>query len=393
MKAQSQNLSPDSKSDSSLACEPKALPSSADAASATNVRVAFFSDSLAERNGTGAYYHDLLGQLASEVGGVEIYQPMPRGRYPILALPMPGDPTQKLVTPNVFRIGKAYRALNPDIVVAITPGPFGLLGLYHARRSGAKFLTAFHTDFEQLARIYWKPWSRFICNGYLRAVNKFLCRRSETVLINNSDLRNDVEQLGAPNMQVMATPLAPAFLSRPLRPPPARVERICFAGRLAAEKNVDLIIEAAADFPQIEFVIVGDGPLRLKLEASAQTLDNVRFTGWLTRGELIDLLDGSSFLLLPSKLETFGSVALEAMARGRCALVSANAGIHDWPELKGGLVPFEHGESLASAIGELVQLSPEARADGAIAARTAAEQFNRKAIQQWVEVLARYANR
>ncbi|MEM8867668.1 MAG: glycosyltransferase [Verrucomicrobiota bacterium] len=359
----------------------------------SKVRVAFFSDSLAERNGTGAYYHDLIGQLRPEVEAVEIFQPVPRGRFPILALPMPGDPMQKLVTPNFFRIARGFKNLKPDVVVAITPGPFGLLGLYYAKRTAAKFISAFHTDFEQLAKIYFNPISRIFANGYLRTANKVLCKRSSTVLINNSKLQVDVETLGAKTVEVMGTPLQPAFLQKPMKAAPASIKRICFAGRLAAEKNVDKIIAAAADFPQIEFVIGGDGPLRRELEASAVKLKNVRFTGWLTREELIDVLDSSSFLLLPSKLETFGSVALEAMARGRPALVSANAGIHDWKLLKEGLIAFNPGETLTEAIKKLLQLPTQELEQKAFIARRAAEQLNRETIHQWSTVLAKYAKK
>ena len=101
---------------------------------------------------------------------------------------MPGDPMQRLVTPNIFRIGRAYKKLNPHVVVAI-PRPFGLLGLFYAWRSGARFISAFHTDFEQLARICWNAFSRTIVNSYLRTANRILCRKSQTVLINNSKLQ------------------------------------------------------------------------------------------------------------------------------------------------------------------------------------------------------------
>ena len=352
------------------------------------MRVAFFSDSLPERNGTGAYYHDLARQLAPRVEALEIFQPLPRkNSHPILSLPMPGDPKQRLVTPNLFRIRRGFRELRPNVVVSITPGPFGLLGLYHARRCGAAFVTAFHTDFEQLARLYWNRCSRAVVNGFLRSVNRFLCKRSRTVLVNNSTLIDDVEKLGARRVDVIGTPVAPVFLERPMLPSPPEVRQICFAGRLAAEKNVDQIVAAAARFPQIRFVIGGDGPLRSELEASAAALENVRFTGWLDREALIDLLDASSLLLLPSKLETFGSVALEAMARGRPALVSANAGIHDWPVLKEGLFVLEPGQPLEDAIEHLLRLPSAARQQQAFAARKAAEQLNRETILQWAAVL------
>lgn len=355
------------------------------------VRVAFFSDSLPERNGTGAYYHDLVSQLKERVEGVQVFQPMDMKRHPLLSWPMPGDPSQRLVTPNFPRISKNYHKLAPNIVVSITPGPFGLLGLYHARRSGAAYISAFHTDFEQLARIYWKPFSRKFVNSYLNTANRILCKRSETVLINNSQLQSDVEQLGARRFDVMGTPLQPSFLETPLRMAPDRVKRVCFAGRLAPEKNIDRIIEAAAQLPDIDFLIGGDGPLRRELEASASGLKNVTFSGWLTREELIGLIDQSSLLLLPSKLETFGSVALEAMARGRPALVSANAGIHDWPLLKEGLFAYDQEQPLVDAIRDIIALPPETLQAKALAARRAAEKLNSDTIQQWVDVLSCYA--
>ena len=190
---------------------------------AKSVRVAFFSDSLPERNGTGAYYHDLAGQLAPEVEALAMFQPVCRGRTPLLSLPMPGDPVQRLVTPNVFRIARGYKKLRPHVVIAITPGPFGLLGLLHAKRSGAQFISAFHTDFEQLARIYWNAVSRTVVNGYLRTANRILCKNSRTVLINNSQLESDVNSLGGQGVEVMGTPLQPAFLNTPIKPPPAKV--------------------------------------------------------------------------------------------------------------------------------------------------------------------------
>lgn len=359
--------------------------------SSTPLRVAFFSDSLPERNGTGAYYHDLLTQLSPRVEAAGIFQPLDMPRPPLLSWPMPGDPSQRLVTPNLRRIARGYRQLRPDIVVSITPGPFGLLGLYHARRSKAAFISAFHTDFEQLARIYWRPLTRSFCNFYLNNANRFLCKRSAAVLVNNSHLQKDVEALGAPAVEIMGTPIQPLFLEKPLSPYPQNLQKICFAGRLAPEKNIDRIIDAAAQLPEIEFLIGGDGPLRQKLEAQAASLKNVTFHGWLSREKLIHLIDQSALLLLPSKIETFGSVALEAMARGRPALVSANAGIHDWPQLQEGLFSYDQQRPLIDALREILALPHDHLRQKAEAARTAAEALNHQTVQQWLDVLAKYS--
>jgi glycosyltransferase involved in cell wall biosynthesis len=304
---------------------------------------------------------------------------------------MPGDPSQRLIAPDFRRVANGFKALRPDIVVAVTPGPFGLLGRYYAKRNGAAFLTAFHTDFEQLARLYWRPLTRSIVNGYLRNINRFLCKSSAAVLVNNSNLCADVENLGAKKVEVMGTPLQNAFLKTPQASPASQVKRICFAGRLAAEKNVDQIIATAADFPEIEFVIGGDGPERETLEAAAARSPNISFLGWQTRVQLIELLDSSSCLLLPSKLETFGSAALEAMARGRPALVSANAGIHDWKQLKEGLIALDAENSLSQAIATCLKQPAEYWQATAQKARAAAEKLNQETLNQWTDVLEKYA--
>jgi len=368
------------------------MPKRPTEANASRIRAAFFSDSLPERNGTGAYYHDLLGQLEPHVEALEIFQPLVMKRPPLLSWPMPGDPSQRLVIPDLPRIAKAYRRLRPHIVVGVTPGPFGLLGLYHARRSGATFISAFHTDFEHLARIYWKPFTRFFANGYLRNANRILCKRSATVLVNNSKLEADVHALGAPSVEVMGTPIQRQFLDHPPVPAPEKIRRICFAGRLAAEKNVDRIIEAAKYFPHIDFLIGGDGPLRDTLKESARKIPNVHFVGWLTREQLVELIDRSSLLLLPSKIETFGSVALEAMARGRPALVSANAGIHDWPQLQPGLHTYDNSRPLHESLAEIIENRDPPLHEKAATARRAAIDFNHDTVDQWLGVIRKYSN-
>lgn len=357
---------------------------------AAAIRVAFFSDAFPERNGTGAYYCDLLAQLGEHVEAFAMFQPGLGGERALLSIPMPGDNAQRLVMPPLGRIRKACAKLRPTVVVVVTPGLFGLLGIREARRHGAALISAFHTDFEQLARLYWKPLPRFFVNLVLRRVNRIVCRASRAVFVNNAGLRADVERLGATAVEVIGTPLPGEFLSRARRAIAPRLTRVCFAGRLAPEKNVEHVIAAARVLPDIEFVIGGDGPRRARLERLAKGCSNVRFTGWLSREALIDLIDSASLLLLPSAFETFGSVALEAMARGRPALVSTRAGINAWPALQAGLFALDKPESLAAVLAELQQLPAQSWAEKSNAAHTVANELNGHTIRHWAQLLGRY---
>ncbi|EAQ96564.1 glycosyltransferase [Congregibacter litoralis] len=352
------------------------------------LRVAFFSDAFPERNGTGAYYHDLLPQLAPRVEGLEVFQPGAGVAAPRVSIPMPGDPGQRLVAPPLRHIRRRCDALRPHVVVAVTPGLYGLLGAWEARRHGAVLISAFHTDFDQLAGMYWRnPVFRSVVKLVVGTANRILCRRSRSVLINNANLEPQVRRLGAQHVEVIGTPLSREFLESTPPRIPEKLRRVCFAGRLAPEKNVEQIIRAAKSLPQLEFVICGEGPLRSALEAQASGIANIRFTGWLDRATLVHTLDNSSLLLLPSTFETFGSIALEAMARGRPALVSVTAGIHSWPTLRPGLFSMLRPEAVTGQLKTLLELTPEKWQEKSSDARNVALTLNRQTVEHWLGLL------
>jgi hypothetical protein len=79
------------------------------------------------------------------------------------------------------------------------------------------------------------------------------------------------------------------------------------------------------------------------------------------------------------------------MARGRPALVSANAGIHDWKQLKEGLIALDADKSLSQAIATCLEQPAEYWQATAQKARQAAEKLNRETLSQWTDVLEKYA--
>jgi len=93
-----------------------------------------------------------------------------------------------------------------------------------------------------------------------------------------------------------------------------------FIGRVSREKGVHTLLKAWRQLPKMHTLrIVGDGPLRAKLEseASAEGLANVRFMGRLPHTEVIAAIKQSRFVIFPSELyETFGLGIAEAFACG-----------------------------------------------------------------------------
>lgn len=355
------------------------------------LRIAFFSDSLPERNGTGAYYHDLLAHLREHVAAVEIFQPLPGGDFEAVSMPLPGDSTQRIALPAPLRVRRSMATLRPHVVISVTPGPFGLLGRRLARRHGAGFITAYHTDFAALANLYWGPVRRKLGNRLLDALNRRLCRNSATVLVNNSGLVTTAQRLGAPRVDVMGTPIEQIFLKTMPPAAPRYPDPVVFAGRLAAEKNIDCILAAARARPGQHFIIAGDGPQRERVVAAERELENLDYRGWLSRRSLCGLLDEAGLLILPSHFETFGSIALEAMVRRRPVLVSANAGIHDWSQVADSLCRLAPDERLEDALARLADGDPDDWAARGERGRAGALRLHQETIGQWLAVLSAHA--
>ncbi len=129
---------------------------------------------------------------------------------------------------------------------------------------------------------------------------------------------------------------------------------IGFAGKLLHIKGVDELIEAvsrlALDRPW-ELWLIGDGPLRPELETlvSERGLnDRVRFLGFKNTHEIPPLMACIDIMVMPSRVEPRGLVAIEAMVSGAATIVSSATGL--WGS--GDVV--QHGETgLVYATGDI----------------------------------------
>jgi glycosyltransferase involved in cell wall biosynthesis len=135
---------------------------------------------------------------------------------------------------------------------------------------------------------------------------------------------------------------------------------IC-VGRIAAEKNVRLAIEAYRAMqrhqPSCRLVIVGDGPLRRTLERAHPDLF---FTGMLTGEPLAAHFASADLFLFPSETETFGNVTLEALASGLVVVAYdyAAARGHVRPGSTGMLAPLGDAPAFVAAAAGLAE-SPD----------------------------------
>lgn len=112
---------------------------------------------------------------------------------------------------------------------------------------------------------------------------------------------------------------------------PDTVPHLLFVGRLVAQKNLSLLIEAVAQMQTSVFLdIVGEGELRKNIEALIRKyqLQNVQLHGKKTGKELLELYRLADIFVLPSLKEGISLSMLEALAAGLPVVAS------DSPEIR-----------------------------------------------------------
>ena len=131
---------------------------------------------------------------------------------------------------------------------------------------------------------------------------------------------------------------------------------VLFVGRHVWEKGLDILMGAVpmilAKHPEAKFVVTGDGYLKPKCEELARQNapeGKVLFTGYVDDDTLKKLMRVASVIVVPSRYEPFGIVALESMAARTPVVVADTGGLgeiveHDKTGIK---VWVDNSESVA----------------------------------------------
>ena len=108
-------------------------------------------------------------------------------------------------------------------------------------------------------------------------------------------------------------------------------------GRLIHKKGFDMLLTAFTraihEYNDVDLILAGDGEERKALEALASRLGldgRVHFFGRASRNEVVRLLNGCLFVIVPSRREPFGIVALEALAAGKPVLATRVGGLEEF---------------------------------------------------------------
>lgn len=130
---------------------------------------------------------------------------------------------------------------------------------------------------------------------------------------------------------------------------------VLFVGALTRSKGAHLLPKLAEKMPDVNLVVLGDGPLRKSIE---EGLKNLLFRGKVSHEKVKDYYKASEILIVPSLWhEPFGRVVVEGQLNSTLVIASSVGGI---PELiedgsTGRLVDFRNPKELVESMYDLIK--------------------------------------
>jgi glycosyltransferase involved in cell wall biosynthesis len=204
--------------------------------------------------------------------------------------------------------------------------------------------------------------------AHLVARRKKVYRKLDRILAPSAFLAEKVRAAGYDPARVRFLP--PAIDIRETRA--ARKENFfLYAGRLAPQKGVDVLIQAVGlAGPKVRLKVAGSGPEEANLAetARAYAADKVEFLGHVDAKRLVPLMASARAVVVPSRWpENTPAVILEAYAAGAPVVASRVGGIPEMVEdgVEGLLVEAEEVRELAAALELLAGDGRKARKNGA----------------------------
>ncbi len=228
-----------------------------------------------------------------------------------LGLPAPG-------------LEQRLRAWRPDVVHLASPVALAAQGARVARRLGVPTVAVYQTDLAGFARRYGLAATSPLLERWLRHVH----RRADLTLAPTATVAEQLRRRGVPRVRLWSRGVDGWRFSPERRDPQWRARHVAagellvgYVGRLAPEKRVHLL-EALRGLGGCRLVVVGDGPVRGRLEAR---LPEATFVGFLEGDDLSRAVASLDVFVHTGPHETFCQAAQEALSSG-VPVVAPDAG-------------------------------------------------------------------
>lgn len=247
-------------------------------------------------------------------------------------------------------------------------GHGGLFGLPLARKLGIPLIVTFHGEDITFTDGGVEPGPGWWTHQFYIRRRRLLFERAKLCIAVSNFIRSKLIEKGCPENKILVHYIGVDTNKFRLDPSVLRQPIVLFVGRLVERKGCEYLIEAMAQvqalMPEVELVVIGEGPLRHSLEQlAAKKLRRYQFLGtqppervktWMNQAKVFSL---PSITAKSGDMEAFGMVFVEAQAMGLPVVSFSSGGI---PEAvangeTGILITERDSQGLGAGILRLLQ--------------------------------------
>ena len=240
---------------------------------------------------------------------------------------------------NFFRplFVRRLSEFSPDIIHLVDPVVLGAAGLVAARFLNKPLVSSYHTNLATYCSHFGFP----LLTEPMWHYNRFIHNQCSLTFCPSPSTAAMLRSQGFQHLRIWPRGVDTTFFRpqrrsaalrsswlRACKPPMNRGTSeaeeqsddkliLLYVGRVSWEKNLRLLVQAyqGLDHRRCHLVIVGDGPAYAEMQQLLADVP-VTFTGYLSGDALADAYASADIFTFPSRTETFGQAALEAMASG-----------------------------------------------------------------------------
>lgn len=265
---------------------------------------------------------------------------------------------------------RLFREHRPDVIHVQIPFLLGIIGLRMGRRYDIPIVAHYHTLYDRY--LHYVP---IAPSGLLRRLLWWHLRRfyrlADATIVPSYFAKDYLKRFGVQSVVVEVVPTGVEFHPTSIDRGEARARYglpqdcpiMVYVGRLAREKNLELLVEmlplVRREVPDALLWLVGGGnaeqTLRKRVQRMALT-DAVRLQGRVPHEQISTVYSAADLFVFPSVTETQGLVIWEAQAHGLSCVVVNEGGAPESVRdgIDGLLVPNE-AQAFARAVIRLLK--------------------------------------
>ncbi len=222
---------------------------------------------------------------------------------------------------------KSLDSFNPDLIHIFSEGILGVNAAKYSKENNIPYFASYTIDLHNYSKYYPFDLSKRTKYKYIKSIhsNAYLNLVPSNYSLNqlrSIDIDKNVKWPGGIDIKLYH-PIEQKTINEK--------KKLLYVGEISKDNNIQLILDIAKELNRIgyhfELDIVGIGPLLDK--SKNQDIDNINFTGNLSKEDLALKYRQSDVLLFASEYATHGRVIIEAMASGTPVISIYKGGVKD----------------------------------------------------------------